>query len=118
MASFTDDATKPSEVAHICSRCPIKVECLAYARAARPAAGVWAGATWGGRESSHVAQRLDDAARIIAQDPEGVSITEVARRLDLHEGAARTVVQTLVRTGRATVVKRHRAPWTYRAVAA
>lgn len=38
---------EPTQLAAtVCSRCPVKPECVAYADAARPPAGVWGGRTY------------------------------------------------------------------------
>jgi hypothetical protein len=40
---FTDDDQDPAEVATICAACPLNALCDAYAKSARPKAGIWAG---------------------------------------------------------------------------
>lgn len=47
---YTQDDPKPADLrvcAPICDACPLKPECAAYAEAANPAAGIWAGKTYG-----------------------------------------------------------------------
>lgn len=45
-ARFTDDDQRATDLAMICARCSIVVECGEYADAARPPAGIWAGRRW------------------------------------------------------------------------
>jgi hypothetical protein len=41
-----DDQIKAAELANVCNLCPLLAECAAYANAARPPAGIWAGKRW------------------------------------------------------------------------
>lgn len=52
VALFTEDDLTHADVracAAVCAECPLFVECDAYRRIARPAAGVWAGKRSNGR---------------------------------------------------------------------
>lgn len=46
-ARFIDDDVPAAALAPLCARCPVFVECLEYAVAARPNGGVWAGRRYG-----------------------------------------------------------------------
>lgn len=40
---FTNDGTDPQHVIEMCNLCPLFAACKAYALAARPTGGIWAG---------------------------------------------------------------------------
>jgi hypothetical protein len=46
---FIDDTINPARVVELCNLCPLFAACRAYAIAARPSAGIYAGRRWHGR---------------------------------------------------------------------
>lgn len=60
---FTTDNAPLDALQPICAGCPIQMLCDEYARAARPAAGVWAGRRYGSTTPGRVGRpRKDQAA--------------------------------------------------------
>jgi hypothetical protein len=45
---FIDDTINPARVVELCRVCPLFAACRAYAIAARPKAGIYAGRRWSG----------------------------------------------------------------------
>ncbi|WP_420196556.1 WhiB family transcriptional regulator [Microbacterium testaceum] len=43
---FTEDRLPVAELRPVCFRCPVRVPCAAFATAARPEAGFWAGTSY------------------------------------------------------------------------
>jgi len=81
-------AGTPAQARRVCAGCPVRAECLAFALADVPAAGVWAGKT------AQQIQRLAGPQ----PDPEPPSL---AKALDEHAGLPRglTAVQEAWRLG-------------------